>query len=176
MKKLFVMMIGLMAAVSVNAQSLKSDTPFTEGKVYVGASFSSTDLSYSGSTKGHLGVQGKLGYLFADNLMGLAQVSYDKNTDVPYSISMGAGGRYYIEQNGLFLGASAIYRHHSGFDDLLPSVQLGYSFFINRTVTIEPELYYEQSLKNHKDYSTVGLRIGIGIYLFKDSYKKILKP
>ena len=40
-------------------------------------------------------------------------------------------------------------------------------------MTIEPEIYYEQSFKNHKDYSTVGLRIGIGIYLFKDTYKNI---
>ena len=65
------------------------------------------------------------------------------------------------------------YFSHDEFDDLLPSVQVGYSFFINRTVTIEPELYYEQSFKNHKDYSQVGLRIGIGIYLFKDTYKNI---
>jgi hypothetical protein len=84
-------------------------------------------------------------------------------------LSVGAGGRYYIEQNGLYLGASALFKHRDSYDDLLPSVQLGYAFFISRTVTIEPEIYYEQSFKNHKDYSQVGLRVGIGVYLFRDA-------
>ena len=44
------------------------------------------------------------------------------------------------------------------------SAQVGYSFFLNRTVTIEPEIYYNQSLKDHNDYSGFGLRIGFGIY------------
>ena len=51
----------------------------------------------------------------------------------------------------------------------MPSVQLGYAFYISRTVTIEPEIYYEQSFKDHKDYSQVGLRVGIGVYLFRDA-------
>jgi hypothetical protein len=174
MKKLFVMMFGLMAAVSVNAQYLNDPTtPFSQGKVYVGASLSGMDLSYSGLTDGRLALQGKVGYFFADNLLGTVQLSCDKSKHEYAYFSAGAGGRYYIEQNGLYLGASAFYRHQSDYDDILPSVQLGYSFFINRTVTIEPELYYEQSFKNHKDYSTLGLRIGIGIYLFKNTYQNI---
>ena len=174
MKKCLMAAIGLMMAMSANAQYLNdSGTPFTQGKIYVGASLSNTDLSYNGLSKGHLGISGKVGYFFADNLLGTAQLSYEKYKDIPYSISLGAGCRFYIEQNGLYLGASAVFKHRDEFDDLLPSVQVGYSFFINRTVTIEPDLYYEQSFKNHKDYSQVGLRIGIGIYLFKDTYKNI---
>ena len=38
------------------------------------------------------------------------------------------------------------------------------SFFLNRTVTIEPAIYYEQSFTNHSKYSNVGLRVGFGIY------------
>jgi hypothetical protein len=174
MKKLMMAAIGLIMAMSANAQYLNvSETPFSQGKVYVGASLSGVDLSYSGLTEGHLGIQGKVGYFFADNLLGTAQLSYEKQKDYPYAITLGAGGRYYIEQNGLYLGASALYKHQDDFNDVMPSVQVGYTFFINRTVTIEPEIYYEQSFKNHKDYSTVGLRIGIGIYLFKDTYKNI---
>lgn len=153
--------------------SLASHAQFEQGKTYVGASLSGFDLSYSGLTKGRLDVQGKVGYLFSDNLMATAQLSYQKQEDVPYTIATGVGGRYYIVQNGLYFGASALFKHHKGYDDFLPSVQVGYSFFINRTVTIEPELYYEQSFKNHSDYSQVGLRIGIGVYLFKDTYRNI---
>ena len=172
--------IGLMMATSMSAQHQNySETPFTQGKAYVGASFSGTDLSYSGITDGRLGIQGKVGYFFADNLMGLAQLGYENNVNKDHSyatVLLSAGGRYYIQQNGLYLGVSAIYKHlGKNCDDFLPSIQVGYSFFINRTVTIEPEIYYEQSFKNHKDYSTIGLRIGIGVYLFKDTYKNIVK-
>ena len=182
MKKMMMAAIGLMMAMSVNAQKRylnEPTTPFSQGKAYVGASFSGTDLSYSGITEGHLGIQGKVGYFFADNLMGLAQLGYENNVKKdlgPATLLLSAGGRYYIQQNGLYLGASAIYKHlGKECDDFLPSIQVGYSFFVNRTVTIEPEIYYEQSFKNHKDYSTIGLRVGIGIYLFKDTYKNIVK-
>jgi hypothetical protein len=148
--------------------SLVSHAQFEQGKAYIGASLSGFDLSYSGLTEGKFDVQGKVGYLFADNLMATAQMDYKVQQHTPYTFSMGAGGRYYIEQNGLYLGASALYKHQKGYNDFMPSVQVGYSYFISRTVTIEPELYYEQSLKDHKNYSEVGLRIGLGIYLFSD--------
>ena len=75
MKKVFMSMIALMMAMSVNAQKYLNEgtTPFSKGKTYVGASLSGTDLSYNGITEGHLGIQGKVGYFFADNLMGTAQ-------------------------------------------------------------------------------------------------------
>ena len=161
MKKIALVIAAMMVSLASHAQ-------FEAGKAYVGASLSGLDLSYSGITEGKLSVQGKVGYLLLDNIMATAQLSYEKQKDVPYVLSVGAGGRYYIEQNGLYLGASALFKHHKGYDDLLPSVQVGYSFFVSRTVTIEPELYYEQSFKNHSDYSQFGLRIGIGIYLFQD--------
>ena len=161
MKKIALFVMALIVSVAANAQ-------FEQGKFYCGASFSGFDLGYSGLTKGHVNVQAKGGYLLWDNIMATAQLSYEKQKDVPYTLCVGAGGRYYIEQNGLYLGASALFKHHTGYDDLLPSVQVGYSFFVSRTVTIEPELYYEQSFKNHSDYSRFGLRIGIGIYLFSD--------
>ena len=166
MKKIALFFAAMMVSLASHAQ-------FEQGKSYVGSSLSGFDLSYSGLTEGRLGVAGKVGYLFADNVMGTAQVSYEKQKDVPYALTVGAGGRYYIVQNGIYLGASVNYKHCDRYDDFMPSVQVGYAFFINRTVTIEPELYYEQSFKNHSDYSQVGLRIGFGIYLFRDTYKNI---
>ena len=53
------------------------------------------------------------------------------------------------------------------YNDLMPGAEVGYAFFINRSVTIEPAVYYDQSFKKSK-YSTVGLKVGIGIYLFDD--------
>ena len=40
----------------------------------------------------------------------------------------------------------------------------GYCFFLNDKLTIEPSVYYDQSFRKHSDYSTVGLRISLGVY------------
>lgn len=157
-------MLALVACLAANAQ-------FEKGKTYIGASLSGIWLSYNGSEEAKFGLQVKGGYLLADNLMAVAQFGYDKQHEQPYNLSVGVGGRYYIIQNGLYLGAGCDF-HHRGeadngkdYNDFMPTVQLGYAFFISHTVTIEPELYYSQSFKNHKDFSTFGLRIGIGVYL-----------
>ena len=146
MKKIAMMIAALVMTLSANAQ-------FEQGKMYVGASMTGFDASYSGATEFHLGIDAKAGYFFMDNLLALGQVGYKHNG------------------YGIFLGAGAKYVHSSGYNDFMPNVEVGYAFFINRTVTIEPALYYDQSIKNHSDYSTVGLRIGIGINLFKDTPK-----
>ena len=116
--------------------------------------------------KGSFGVEAKGGYMFEDNWMATAQIGYSKKHEIPSTFTAAVGARYYIVQNGLYLGASMSYMHAGdSYDDFLPGVQLGYAFFLSRTVTIEPEIYYNQSFKNHSDYSTIGLRVGFGIYL-----------
>ena len=161
MKKIALFVVALVMSVAANAQ-------FEQGKGYLGASLSGFDMS-SQAKKFHLGVNAKLGYMFADNLMLLGEVGYDKTEDSPYSLSAGGGARYYIIQNGLYLGAGLKYKHTEGYNDLKPNVQVGYAFFLSRTVTLEPEFYFDFSTKS-SDYSAYGLRIGIGIYLFKDQY------
>ncbi len=157
-KKLFAVVAALMVAVAANAQ-------FEKGKVYVGASLSGLDLSYNGADEGKFAVQASGGYLFADNWMltGLVDVDHHKGgTD----FSIGAGARYHITQNGLYLGASLKYTNVEGsYDDLLPGIQVGYTFFLSRTVTVEPEIYYDHALFNFSDYTTIGFRVGIGVYL-----------
>ena len=152
MKKFAFVLVALMVSVAANAQ-------FEKGKKYIGASMSGLNLSYSGSEKTHFGLQAKGGYLVATGLVG-----YDKTGDFPYALTLGVGGRYYIVQNGLFLGAGVNCKFSDDFNDLMPTVQLGYAFFLNHSVTVEPEIYYEQSFKNHKDYSKIGFRVGLGFY------------
>jgi len=157
-KKLFIMLFGLMTAVAANAQ-------FQQGKPYFQAGFTGLDLNYNSTSHWNLGVNAKVGYLFMDNWMVLADGMWNLRQEAPNDFRLGAGLRYYIEQNGLYLGAGARYKHETGCDDFMPNVSLGYAFFLSRTVTIEPELYYDISLKNFKDCSDVGFRIGFGIYL-----------
>lgn len=153
----------MFVAIAAHAQ-------FQAGKCYLGASLTGLNLNYNGKNGFNIGAEAKAGILFEDNWMMLAQASIQHNgsNTTPDYLEAGAGIRYYIVQNGLYLGANAKFLHadHS-YNDVMPGLEIGYAFFINRSVTIEPAVYYDHSF-NNSDYSTVGLKLGIGIYLFDD--------
>lgn len=160
MKKIFMILFALAMTITASAQ-------FEEGKWYANTSLTSAGLSYSGATGLNIGIEAKGGYFLQDNWMLLGQVGFGTQTkdSNPNSVfTLGAGGRYYIIQNGIFLGANVNFRHHASSDDFVPGIEVGYSFFINGHVTIEPALYYDQSFHDHANNSTVGIKIGIGLY------------
>ena len=159
-KKIAVVALGLMVSVGAHAQ-------FESGKQYCGASLTGLNLSYNGSEELSLGIQAKAGYFFEDDMMLLAQAEYKHSglEGVKDYWALGAQGRYYIEQNGIYLGAGMKLIHTGSYNDVMPGVEVGYAFFVSKQVTIEPAVYYDQSFKNHSDYSTVGVKVGIVIYL-----------
>lgn len=159
MKKIAMIIVALVMTITASAQ-------FEAGTMYGNASMSGLNLSYNSTTKCAFNVDAKVGYCLADNLMVLGMAGID--TQSAYTnLSVGVGGRYYIIQNGIYLGANLQIKQvdTQKHNDVMPGVELGYAFFINRHVTIEPAIYYDQSFKNHSDYSTVGFRIGIGVYM-----------
>lgn len=159
MKKILLFLSFMLLTVSASAQ-------FEHDKKYVGASLTGLDLSYNGLQDFRLGVSAKAGYFVDDDLILLGEVAYDNpGKHLSDAWTIGVGGRYYIEQNGIFLGANCKYVHAKNYNDFMPGVEVGYAFFVSRTVTVEPSIYYQQSFKRHSDYSTIGLKIGIGVYL-----------
>lgn len=166
MKKLMMSLVALMLAVNVNAQKyLNETTPFEKGTKYASAAFSGLDLNYNSSTKWNFEISAKAGYFIQDNLMLLGELGWGLHEEMPNEFGLGAGARYYMATNGIYLGAGLRYRHFSSVDDFMPNVNVGYTFFLSRSVTIEPELYYDISTKSFKDYSGLGFRVGFGIYL-----------
>jgi len=160
------MIIGLTAVTAANAQFTYDTPPFGQGKIFVGASMSGFDIGGRNSNF-HVDFSTKGGYMLMDNLLALGELSYNYEEHCDGIISLGAGARYYIEQNGIFLGAGARLADMTNHLDFQPNVQVGYAFFLNRTVTVEPELYFNISTKDF-DNSSYGLRIGVGIYLFNE--------
>lgn len=159
-KTLLILFMALGIGMSAHAQ-------FEKGKWYAGASLTGLNLSYNGLEKLRLGLQAQGGYFLADQIMLLGQTSVNLSGDksVANHFTVGAGGRYYFTNNGIFLGANVQFLHaNHDHNDVMPGFEVGYAFFINGLVTIEPAIYYQQSFQSHSDYSTVGLRIGIGIY------------
>lgn len=162
-KKISLFVVFMMVALTASAQ-------FEQGKTYISASFSGLDFGYNGTSELNVGLQAKGGYFVEDNLLVLGTLGYNHIgvDDTPDRFSIGVQGRYYIIQNGIYLGVGATYKHaNHNYNDIMPTVEVGYAFFINRTVTIEPSIYYEQSVRDHSKYSNVGLRLGLGVYLFK---------
>ena len=139
-----------MLLVAAMVVSLCASAQFQEGKGYLGASLTGLDLHYNGQDGFNVGIEGKAGYFPWDNIMVLASFDavHDGSKTVADHITVGVGGRYYITQNGLYLGAGVklLHANHS-YNDLMPGAEVGYAFFINRSVTIEPALYYDQSFK-----------------------------
>lgn len=160
----------LMIIMVVSMLSLGAFAQFQEGKGYLGASLTGLDIHHNSKYGLNIGLEGKAGYFLRDNLMVLGHISAEHNGSdtVADHFTVGVGGRFYITQNGLYLGANVKFTHENiNYNDLKPGAEVGYAFFLNRSVTIEPALYYDRSFKN-ADYSTVGLKIGLSIYLFDD--------
>jgi opacity protein-like surface antigen len=157
MKKTLLLMLLLLSGLTASAQ-------FEQGKKYINTSFSSLGLSYSGSEKFRLGVEANAGYFVADCLLLRANVGYDHTKKVD-DVSVGAGARYYFDQCGVYLGAGAEFDHYTkASNDVMIPVEVGYAFFVNRFITIEPSVYYKMSLHDFSDNSTVGFRLGLGFY------------
>ena len=160
MKKVLFLLAMTLTCVVAKAQ-------FGEGKVYLGASLTGLDMNYNGKNGFNIGLEAKAGYFFTDNWMLLSKVSLDHNGSETVSdrLSAGLGLRYYIVQNGLYLGLTGKFLHADhNYNDVMPGMELGYAFFLNRSVTLEPAAYYDHSFRK-SDCSTVGFKIGVGIYL-----------
>ena len=177
MKKRIVMSaLGLMLMLSGHAQNLSSsgsdDVVFNASKMYANAQLSNLNLNYSDHDKFHVDLGLKLGAFISDDIMlgATAQLGYYSRGDLDNAkfqeTNLGCFMRYYVEQNGIYLGLGTTWAwKRDVYNDFQPEVNAGYAFFISRTVTIEPELYYRQSFVNHSKYSGFGLRLGFGVYL-----------
>ena len=161
MKKSFLLLLFAIVSMSSFAQ-------FEKGTKYVGASLTGLNISYSTGEKFGLGLSVNGGYFFADSWMATARLGYDhkwqEGPDVN-EVVFGAGARYYFQSNGIFLGAGLQYRHVSAdLDFLQVPLEVGYCYYLNRHVSIEPAIYFEPCLNKFSDGTKVGLKIGLGYY------------
>ena len=160
MKKILFLLIAIAVATGASAQ-------FERGKTYVGASLSGLDLNWSEKTKMAIGLAAMGGYMVWDNIMLNANLAINANTDDAGNnqYSFGVGGRDYFVSNGIFVGANVSYYHvQKKYNDVMPTVEAGWAFFVNRTITIEPAVYFRPSFMR-SERNRIGLKIGIGLNL-----------
>ena len=157
MKKILLVLILLTGTLSASAQ-------FEKGKKHLSTALTGLNLQYSGEQKFRFGLDANAGYFIDDCLMLRAQVGYNHTKEFD-DFNFGVGARYYFDQCGVFLGAGATYIHYSPkSNDFAIPVEVGYAFFINKHLTIEPAAYYQMSVDDFSNKSTVGLKVGLGFY------------
>ena len=142
MRRLALIVCLLIGTVAAHAQ-------FEKGKWFVNPSVTGLNFSYNTETdKAHFGLEVKGGAFLIDNV----------------ALLLGVGGRYYFNKIGVFLGADVNLNRYNwdggdktrfGF-----GMEGGYAFFLSRTVTIEPAVYWDIN----KDRSEFGLKVGFGFY------------
>lgn len=160
MKKLILTLV--ITAVSV----LNASAQFEKGKYYLNGSLPNFGISYSDTKDLGIGLELNAGYFFADNLLLVGSTGFEYNDSKWKELYAGIKGRYYILQNGLFLGAGARYLHeYKNFNDLQVTPEIGYCFFLGRNVAVEPSVYYNMSISDFAHKSEVGLKVGISIFL-----------
>ncbi|MCM1108914.1 MAG: autotransporter outer membrane beta-barrel domain-containing protein [Clostridium sp.] len=158
------MMKKLMFTLLLMAVTLSANAQFEKKKTYVSTSLSGLSLSYSDKEKTVFGLEAMGGYFIEDSWMLYGKLSYG-HTNHTDDFSAGVGGRYYFTQNGIYLGAGLQYEHMTtNINNVQLCPEVGYAFFINHFLTIEPAVYYNMSLNDFAHGSKVGLKIGLGFY------------
>ncbi len=172
MKKFLFGLIMALTTINANAQ-------FEAGKKYIDASFSGLSLTYSKQEKLRFDIDATAGAFVARDFLLFGRVGFDQKritlekynqeySKFVHEITIGVGGRYYIEQNGIYLGLGFEYGHGNNglhkYDNFYITPEVGYAFFVNQYLTIQPAVFYNMCLNNFSDASKVGLRIGLGFY------------
>lgn len=141
---------------------------FEQNKWYLNASLTGLDLSHSKYEGTNFGFSVSGGPFLADNVAVLLHFRGNYLENGTDQTSVGAGVRYYFANCGVYGGLAFAYKHLSNGvlkkDLVCMTPEVGYAFFLNRSLTIEPAVYYDLSFKNFSDYSKLGFKIGFGFY------------
>jgi len=157
-KVLLSMLLVIVGVASASAQ-------FERGKKYLGVGLDGVGISYSEYNKLHIGIGAHAGYMIDDDFMVIGDLGFNYEKKDAQQVIIGGSGRYYIEQNGIFLQAGVHYVHEApSFNDLTITPEVGYCFFLNQHLTIEPSVYYDFSVTSFSDKSKFGLKVGLGWY------------
>lgn len=161
MKKLLICIACLLCTFTAQAQ-------FEQNKWLVTPSITGIGMSYSDQDKMSFGFEAEGGVFLRDNFALLISAGTEIKDRGDDRSSLGAGVRYYFDQTGIYVGSKFKYDNYNFYkggskNDATIGAEVGYAFFLNRTITIEPAVYYNQSLTD-QDFSKVGLKLGFGFY------------
>lgn len=183
----------------VVASCLPASAQFEKFTSYLNTSLTGMGLSYSKDSKFKMGVQATGGYFVEDCWMLYGRLGFEhqgtrgvmKNRN---DLQIGVGGRYYIEQNGIFLGIGLAYQHatnvtFSQTESIIGGTtengpveirtvynrygnrnyvhltpEVGYCFYVNNYLSVEPSVYCNLCLNRFSEGTEIGLKLGMDFY------------
>ena len=158
------MMVAFLIAQGVTAQSVNQGAWMIGGT----AGFASQKFKDADESTTFLDISPLAGYYVIDNLavglgVSFTSVSFDGESTSTTSLSPFA--RYYVF-NPFFLQAGVDLGLDEGAGTAFTAA-LGYSWFLNNSVAIEPALFYSSygAEGDANDYSIFGLSIGVQAFL-----------
>lgn len=191
------MLRKVLTMLLIAVSSMQASAQFEKYTSYLNTSLTGLGLSYSKDSRFKMGVQATGGYFVEDCWMVYGRFGFEhqgargvmKNRN---DLQIGVGGRYYIEQNGIFLGVGLAYQHatnvtfsqhesiiggttengpveivynyygNRNYVHLTPEV--GYCFYVNNYLSIEPSVYCNLCLNRFSEGTEIGLKLGMGFY------------
>lgn len=197
MKKSMLRKVLTMLLIAVS--SMQASAQFEKYTSYLNTSLTGLGLSYSKDSRFKMGVQATGGYFVEDCWMVYGRFGFEhqgargvmKNRN---DLQIGVGGRYYIEQNGIFLGVGLAYQHatnvtFSQHESIIGETtengpveirtvynyygnrnyvhltpEVGYCFYVNNYLSIEPSVYCNLCLNRFSEGTEIGLKLGMGFY------------
>ena len=160
MKKVALVICLLVASLAAKAQ-------FEQGKWIINPSLTGLDFSYSKDNKVKFGIAAKAGTFLVDGVALMVEAGADWSKPVD-AYTLGTGVRYYFNSTGVYLGGGLDLNRFrwKGGEHLTEwglGIEAGYAYFLSRTVTVEPAVYYKWRF-NDRDLSKFGVKIGFGFY------------
>ena len=156
MKKLFTILCAAILSLGVSAQT-------ESGNMVVGVNSNFEFASISpegGDSESIMNLAASGGYFVADNIAVMALFGYAKMGDADATTSFGIGARYYM--NSLYGGVAYIIPAE---DMSTIHIEAGYVHMLTDNISLQPSLSYGMtSYDGEAAYSTLGLRIGFGLY------------
>ncbi len=158
----------LALAFCLLAVSFTAQAQFEKGTMILNPSLSGLDFSYSKNDKAKFGVGAQVGTFFAEGIALMVNAGADWSKPID-EYTLGTGVRFYFNKTGIYLGGGLDWnrfrwsggKHQT---DWGLGIEGGYAFFLSRTVTIEPAVYYKWRFDD-SDNSRFGVKIGFGFYL-----------
>ncbi|WP_294628933.1 outer membrane beta-barrel protein [uncultured Bacteroides sp.] len=157
----------LALALCLLAVSFAARAQFEKGTTIINPSLSGLNFSYNGDNKAQFAVGAQVGTFFADGIALMVNAGADWSRQVN-EYTVGSGVRFYFNKTGIYLGGGLDWNRfrwsnkHRETDWGL-GIEAGYAYFLSRTVTVEPAVYYKWRF-NDGDMSRFGIKIGFGFY------------
>lgn len=160
MKKLAMVICLLVVSLTTRAQ-------FEKGTTIINPSITGLDFSYSKGDDAKFGIGAQVGTFLSDGFALMVNLGADWSKPID-KYSVGTGVRFYFNQTGVYLGGGIDWernRWKGGYhhNDWGVGIEGGYAFFLSRTVTLEPAVYYKWRF-NDGDLSRFGIKLGFGFY------------